>query len=64
MSVIGKLDEQVHRVIIEPLASDYKSNAENTAETPPPHLPPAPPVPESQTDRSPNERHELPVWLL
>ncbi len=64
MSVIGRLDVQVHRVLIEPLAADYKSSAENMAETLPPRLTPAPPVTESQTDRSPDERHELPVWLL
>jgi hypothetical protein len=64
MSVIGRLDEQVNRVLIEPLAPDYKSNAENTTETPLPNPPPASPVSESQTDRNLDERHELPVWLL
>ncbi len=64
MSVIGRLDEQVNRVLIEPLAADRKSNIEDTAETPLPNPPSAPPVPESQRDRSPDERHELPVWLL
>ncbi|HVF28080.1 MAG TPA: hypothetical protein VM943_07560 [Pyrinomonadaceae bacterium] len=64
MSVIGRLDEQVSRVLIEPLAANYKSVGENTAETPSPNLLPAPPATESQTDRSADGRHELPVWLL
>lgn len=64
MSVIGKLDEQINRVLIEPLAADYESSVEDTAKTLPPHLPPSPPVTEAQRDRSRDERHELPVWLL
>ncbi len=66
MSVIGRLDEQVSKVLIEPLGKQRR-----TAETPPtPEMPPDESLTRARTasDSITRERaaaaRELPVWLL
>ena len=69
MSVIGRLDDQVNRILIEPLAGSdkpapYAITNPLSPDLPSPDLPPALDAPLPLADRSPGGRRELPVWLL
>ena len=63
MSVIGRLDEQVHDVLISPVSKRRRGGDERE---PPPEAVPTPK--EAPRERSEDEnrprREELPVWLL
>jgi hypothetical protein len=62
MSVIGRLDEQVNEILINPL-SRRRSDEEEPA---PPPAPEADPPPDENADKDETaEGHgELPVWML
>lgn len=65
MSVIGRLDDQVERVLINPLRRE-RNEGEAEPEASP--LPPPAPVRAEREAESSGETHEvedaLPVWLL
>jgi hypothetical protein len=68
MSVIGRLDEQVEAVLINPLKRRERgSDGEDGRDAPSPS-PPAPAHEERDAESSPPETREkdaaLPVWLL
>ncbi len=64
MSVIGRLDEQMDAVLIEPLKRRPESQKQTTI-APPPSFPPVPTLEEvrKEQDES-NADLPLPVWLL
>ena len=66
MAVIGRLDEQVDAVLIEPLRRTGEradDRHDPTAEEAAPARPPITPVQSEDADARP-AAHELPVWLL
>lgn len=67
MSVIGRLDDQVEAVLINPLKRERAPGAEERERSPAPAARDAETSPERETDSSP-ERPEsdaaLPVWML
>jgi hypothetical protein len=65
MSVIGRLDDQVEAVLINPLKRERRSDGEAERDAPPPT--PAPLREEQDTESSERTRDTeatLPVWLL
>ena len=62
MSVIGRLDEQVHDVLISPVSKRRRGEEGKTPPAPEPPPPDAPPEPPKDENRP--RREELPVWLL
>ncbi|MGB8510915.1 MAG: hypothetical protein WCD76_21255 [Pyrinomonadaceae bacterium] len=65
MSVIGRLDEQVSKILIEPLAEKHRADERPTSgQSPREPTPPSHPPSQSTHDESEAERRELPVWLL
>ena len=66
MAVIGRMDEQVDAVLIEPLRRKGERAADRrdpTAGEAAPARPPITPVQSEDAD-APAAAHELPVWLL
>ena len=64
MSVIGRLDEQVEAVLINPLGRRERAPDEEAREEP---QPPAPATVERDEETPPGSRERdaaLPVWLL
>jgi hypothetical protein len=67
MSVIGRLDDQVERVLIDPLRRRERNEDEGEREAPPLQPPPAPSHEEREAESSDATRAvqaALPVWLL
>lgn len=65
MSVIGRLDDQVNQILIEPLHEKRSPEERPLPDKFPRASPPPPSTPAHTTpDESAVEPHELPVWLL
>jgi hypothetical protein len=68
MSVIGRLDDQVEAVLINPLKRRERRRSDGEAEQDAPPLPPPVPSHEERDAESSEETRDtdaaLPVWLL
>jgi hypothetical protein len=67
MSVIGRLDDQVEAVLINPLKQGERRRSDGEEERDAPPLPPAPAHEERDAESSEETRDTdaaLPVWLL
>jgi hypothetical protein len=64
MSVIGRLDEQVEAVLINPLNKRERNDGEEERDAPPTHAPLREEREAESSERTRDTEATLPVWLL